>query len=108
LKKFPYHKDSIYNTDILFLEKLFDEHNINKVDLVISGLPFRSLPKEVFSFVTDVIFVKYLTKESKFIQFSYFKSTIRKLHKYFADIDTEICLLNLPIAYVFTCNNYKK
>ena len=97
----------IINDDILNLEQILKKHNIEKIDLIISGIPFRSLPDDVFHNFIKKLSI-YIDKDSKFIQFSYFKDTKNKLELYFDSIFIKKVLLNIPFAYIFTCSNIKK
>jgi len=108
LKKFPDYKRFIYNIDVLDIEKLLNKYNIKKIDLLISWLPFKSLPFEIFNYLTKKFFPKFFDKNTKFVQFSYFQSFLKNIDKYFDNVDCNKCMLNFPIAYVFECTNIKK
>jgi len=108
VKKYPSYKQDIYNYDMMDLIDLLEQNNIKTIDLIISWIPFRSLSKEVFSWFMENIVWKYFTKDSKFIQFSYFRNTQKILKKYFNNIYIKDCWLNIPKASIFTCLNYKK
>lgn len=97
----------ILNEDILDIDKIMEKYNINHIDLIISWIPFRSLPSELFDkFLIKIS--KYFDKQSYFLQFSYFKKTKKDFEKYFKNITYKKVWLNIPSAYVFKCNNYKK
>lgn len=102
IKKFPKYKQYIYNIDMLEIDKILSDRWINKIDLLISWIPFKSLPKEIFYIFMDKI-IKYFHKDTYFFQFSYFKNTKKKLKKYFKNINITICFLNFPIAFIFKC-----
>jgi phospholipid N-methyltransferase len=51
----------------------------------------------------EKVLPKVVTKDTVFVQFSYMKSTKNMLEKYFENVETEICLLNIPSAFVLTC-----
>jgi len=107
LLKFPQYSDYIYNIDVLDLNKLLIENNIKHIDLVISWLPFKSLPKEIYDFLMIDLFKKYFTKNTLFVQFSYFKNFANDLSQIFENINISKCLFNIPSAYVFECNLLK-
>lgn len=106
LKKFPEYKEYIFNIDLLHIEELLKSNSVDSVDLIISGLPFKSLPKEIFSFLVDIFLPKYVNNKTTFIQFSYFSNFSEILLKYFNDISIAKCILNIPSAYVFTCSDF--
>jgi phospholipid N-methyltransferase len=82
------------------------EKEIEKIDLIISGLPFKSLPLEIFYFIAKEFLPKYTNKNSIFIQFSYFKNFSKMLEDYFLEVEKKSCFLNLPKAYVFRCKSF--
>lgn len=108
IKKIPQYKDYIYNLDVLNIEELLEKNNIKTIDLIISGLPFKSLPLEIKDFVFNDICKKFFNKSSFFIQFSYFKSSKKIFSNFFSNIHVEQCILNLPRAFVFKMTNIKK
>ena len=90
------------------LPKLLKENNLTNIDLIISWIPFRSLPKDLFSWFMENIVLKYFDETSKFVQFSYLKNTKNMLSKYFNKIEEKDCWLNIPKATIFICWKYKK
>jgi len=107
-KDFKKYESCLYNEDVLNISKLLSKNWIKKVDLVISWLPFKSLPKKIFLSVFDDFFAEYLDENSVFVQFSYFKSYAKTYEKYFEKVELKRCLLNIPVAYVFVCSWFKK
>lgn len=107
IKKFPDYKKYIYNIDVLDIEKLFKEKKIEKIDLIISWLPFKSLPKNIFIFLMWDLFPKFFKESTKFIHFSYFNNFLKTLKNSFHNVWCEKCLLNIPPAYVFDCVDLK-
>lgn len=108
IKKMPTYSKYIYNIDLLDINELLEEKWIKNVDLIISWLPFKSLPKELFDFLIFEFLTKHINKGSKFIQFSYFSNFWDSLATFFKNIKVEKCLLNIPSAYIFTCTNFIK
>ena len=108
IEKYPDYKNYIFNYDMLDLSTLSQENNIENIDLIISWIPFRSLPEDLFNWFMENIVLKFFTNKSKFIQFSYFKNTKDILANYFQTITIEDCWLNIPKAYIFICSNIKK
>lgn len=83
------------------LKQYLKDLNIEKIDYVISGLPFTSLKAEVSCCVLKN--VKDCLDNGKFITFQY--SLVKKsfFHTYFQDISHEKVWLNMPPAYVLSC-----
>jgi phospholipid N-methyltransferase len=90
------------------LHSFLKKQNIQKVDLIISGLPFKSLPLDIFYYVTKEFLPDFFHKNSLFIQFSYFKNFKKMLDDNFSEIEIKSCFLNLPKAYIFKCKNFIK
>jgi len=107
VKKYPDYEAYIYNYDMLDLGELLDEKWIETIDLIISGIPWRSLPENIFHWFMWNIVLKYFSDNSIFMQFSYFQNTKNILKKYFKTINMKDCWLNMPKATVFTCSNKK-
>lgn len=94
----------IINDSAENLDKYLSKYNIKKVDYVVSGLPFASLPKNVSNKILDKT-KSLLKKDGLFITFQY--TLIKKgfIAGYFKKIDTERVVLNVPPAYVLRCHN---
>lgn len=105
--KFPTEKENIYNEDMLNLESILYNKNVRNIDLIVSWIPFRSLPKEIFPKLMEEVLPWLITEKTVFVQFSYIKSTKKMFEKYFENIETEVCYLNIPRAFVFTCSWFK-
>ena len=86
------------------LKECLHKYNIEKVDYVVSGLPFASLPdamsKRILSITKDM-----LKGKGEFITFQYTLLKIKLFKIYFGKIKRKRVLLNLPPAYVLKCKN---
>lgn len=90
-------KDSAENIDV-YLKK----YNIIKVDYVVSGLPFASLPKNVSNKILNK--TKHMLKQDGlFITFQYTLIKKKFISDYFKKIESKRVLLNVPPAYVLKC-----
>lgn len=91
--------DSAENVD-----KYLKLYNINRVDYVVSGLPFASLQKNVSNKILrktrDI-----LRKDGVFITFQYTLLKKEFIAGYFRKIDLERVVRNVPPAYVLKCQN---
>lgn len=85
------------------IDSILEKNNISKIDYIVSGLPFTSLPKKV----TDCILTKtnVVLGKGKFITFQYSKVKEKLFTNYF-DIDRIIRVnKNVPPAYVYILKN---
>lgn len=99
-----------YNNIILIndsaenVDKYLADYNIKKVDYVVSGLPFASLPKNV-----SIKILKntrsILKKDGQFITFQYTLLQKEFIGGHFKEIAMERVVLNVPPAYVLRCQN---
>lgn len=84
------------------LKEYLDKYNIDKVDYIISGLPFASLPdtmsKKILSITKEILKFK-----GEFITFQYTLFKMNLFRTYFDKIKRKKVLLNLPPAYVLKC-----
>lgn len=84
------------------LKEYLNKYDINKVDYIVSGLPFASLPddmsKKILSTTKEILKVK-----GEFITFQYTLFKMRLFRKYFDKIKIKKEMLNLPPAYVLRC-----
>ncbi|AFS77560.1 ribosomal RNA adenine methylase transferase [Gottschalkia acidurici 9a] len=81
------------------------KYNIKKVDYVVSGLPFASLPKSISNKIlkkTKTI----LKKDGLFITFQYTLLKKEFIANYFKEIELKRVVLNVPPAYVLKCKNF--
>ncbi|WDV46200.1 rRNA adenine N-6-methyltransferase family protein [Clostridiaceae bacterium M8S5] len=91
--------DSAENAD-----KYIKEYNINKVDYIVSGLPFASLSKNVSLKILRKT-KDILKRDGKFITFQYTLFKKRLIAGYFKKIALDRVMLNVPPAYVLKCGN---
>lgn len=87
----------------LYLRK----YDVKKVDYVISGLPFASLPRET----SDAILRecrKYLSPHGLFITFQYTLLKVKLFQNYFSIALVEKERRNIPPAYVLNCRKKRR
>jgi phosphatidylethanolamine/phosphatidyl-N-methylethanolamine N-methyltransferase len=82
--------------------KYIKELNIDKIDYVISSIPFLSLPMEVSNRILTNVMVS-LKDDGKFITYQY--SLLKKcfIQNFFPKISVKKVWFNFPPAYVFSC-----
>ncbi len=104
MKKFGNQADIIIEHDsAAHIGKLLKKHRLpDKVDAIISGLPFASLPKEESHHILAEA-VSHLRKNGLFVTFQY--TLLRKplLDGYFPVISIRRERRNLPPAYILQC-----
>ncbi|SDL24939.1 class I SAM-dependent methyltransferase [Natronincola ferrireducens] len=82
--------------------RYMNEYNLTKVDYIVSGIPFASLP---FNIAENILkdTKKILAAEGKFITFQYSLIKLQTFKIYFREINYKKVILNIPPAYVLNC-----
>lgn len=104
LKKKYGHKKNviIINESAENIDNILRQYNIKKVDYVISGLPFASLPIEVSEKILRK--TSMLLKENgNFVTFQYSLFKKKFIRKFFSNMNIKLVVRNLPPAYVLEC-----
>lgn len=86
------------------LKEYLKKYNIDKVDYIVSGLPFASLPDSMSKRILAIT-KEILKGKSEFITFQYSLFKMRLFKNYFGKIRKRRVILNLPPAYVLKCKN---
>lgn len=86
------------------LKEYLNKYNIDKVDYIVSGLPFASLPDDMSKRILKVT-KEILKGKSEFITFQYTLFKMKLFKTYFGKIKRKKVLFNLPPAYVLKCKN---
>ena len=86
------------------LESYLLKHNIQKVDYIVSSLPFTILPNTLVRNILKIA-KKVLTPKGAFIQYQYSLNAYAKLRHTFKKVDLNFTPINLPPAFIFTCTN---
>ena len=93
----------IINDSAENINKYIKKFNIQKIDCVISGLPFSTLP-ESKKYVIINETKKTLKNNGRFVVFQFFLNNFKKhLSKYFSNISIKFVPLNIPPCFVYTC-----
>ena len=98
------HKDNviIVNDSAEYIDEILNENSIYKVDYIVSGLPFSSLPKEISNTILSKTKM-LLNANTEFITFQYTLFKLGLFSEYFDNISYERVIRNLPPAYVLRC-----
>jgi phospholipid N-methyltransferase len=102
LKEIADHRVTIVNDSAEHLSKILRELGIDKVDMIISAIPFLVLSDEL---------TKEILKEAKsnlkvggtFVQMHYALSMRRTYEELFGNLETFFVPINIPPGYVFKC-----
>lgn len=86
------------------LKEYLNKYNIDKVDYVVSGLPFASLPDAISNRILKAT-KEILNGEGEFITFQYTLFKMKLFKSYFSKIGRKKVILNFPPAYVLKCKN---
>ena len=100
----PNHKGLSIHSDAQELQKYMNDNGIEKLDFIISSLPFTVLPPKMTMRILDSV-VYSLKPEGRFIAYQYSSLMKHVLQKKFSDIKTSFVPLNIPPAFVYDCQN---
>jgi phospholipid N-methyltransferase len=86
------------------LESYLSDYNIEKVDYIVSSLPFTMIPNKVVRNILKI--AKSVIKPTgAFIQYQYSLNCYNRLKNTFKKVDLNFTPINLPPAFIFTCSN---
>lgn len=94
----------IINDSAENIYKYLVEYDISKVEYIVSGLPFASLPSDMGDNILRET-KRILGRDGTFITFQYTQFKKAFIKNYFKDISINKEYLNIPPAYIFSCNN---
>lgn len=94
----------LINGDASNIEKYLADRGIDKVDYIISGLPFASLPSKVSHNILKAT-QKVIGRKGKFITFQYTLLKKKFFLNYFSIDKITFEIKNLPPAFVLTMKN---
>lgn len=94
----------IVNDSAEKIHKHLEKYGIERVDYIVSGLPFASLPKSISNNILNNT-KKILKRDGIFITFQYTLLKKEYIAGYFKSVSYGRVLLNLPPAYVLRCKN---
>ena len=100
--KNKFYGSHVWLTEAQNMHRYLEEHHFEQVDYFISGLPFRSLPKEVGQEILEIVH-DYLTPGGAFVAYSYFANTYFLFKKFFRSVKVDFVLRNIPPAFVYYC-----
>ena len=92
----------IINDSAESIKKNLKKFGIPKIDYVISGLPFSTLPKnKKYSIIKETR--NTLKSDGKFVIYQILNNLKKHLHKYFSNISIKFVALNIPPSFVYVC-----
>lgn len=83
------------------------EADTTTYDIILSGIPFAVMNPERRQHVFELI-AQRLNPDGRFIMFQYSTTTRNELRRIFENVSTTFTPFNLPPAFVFQTNQYKK
>ncbi|MDE6789671.1 MAG: SAM-dependent methyltransferase [Ruminococcus sp.] len=102
-KKFGKCRDvHIIHGDARNLEKYMRKYNISRIDYIISGLPFASLPSDISHRILAETRKIIAESRGKFITFQYTLFKVGLFKRFFDIVETDFTLRNIPSAFVLT------
>lgn len=108
LKKMYGHKRNVFiiNDSAEKIDEILKAYSIEKVDYIISGLPFASLPKKISDRILYET-TKVLDKKGEFITFQYTLTKKKYIESFFSKVNYKKVNKNFPPAYVLRCKGGK-
>jgi len=92
----------IINDSAENIKKYLEKFNISKIDYIVSGLPFSTLPdRKKFVIIEET--KNTLKSDGKFVVYQFLNNFKKYLYKYFSNISTKFVPLNIPPCFVYTC-----
>ncbi len=92
----------LVNDNAANLQTHLIKNNINEVDFVISGLPYTLLPQKTVDRILKAVSL-IIKPEGKYIEFRYSPIHLKELKGIFSNVDLDFTLINIPPAFVYTC-----
>ncbi|WP_400164747.1 class I SAM-dependent methyltransferase [Brevibacillus sp. TJ4] len=86
------------------LGEYVEELGFEKVDVIVSGLPFANFPQDLRTKILDEI-QSVLAPGGLFITFQYSLQLHAELKARFAPVQIDFTLLNIPPAFIYICRN---
>jgi phospholipid N-methyltransferase len=86
------------------IELYLKEYNIEKVDYIVSSLPFAMIPNGIVKNILTVV-KKVLKPAGMFMQYQYSLNAYKKLRNTFRNVEVNFTPMNIPPAFVFICND---
>lgn len=94
----------ILNQSALAFDEILREKGIEKVDYFVSSLPLSLFEEEDIELLLNKINAT-MKPNGKFIQFQYSLGKYSILKNFFPKINLDFTLLNLPPAFIYSCQN---
>lgn len=96
---------TVVTGDAQDLEQHLTDHGLEgKVPLIVSGLPFTSLPAELREAILSAI-VRCLASDGSFLLYQYSYAMRRHLRRYFRQVESRWELRNIPPAVCMRCGH---
>lgn len=96
------HPSSCFGHDAEKLSGVLKQLKLDKVDCIVSGLPFAMFPVKKRSSILQSV-VNSLQPGGTFIAFQYSLQMKTMLKRHFDKVDISLVALNIPPAFVYVC-----
>ena len=100
----PYHPGLKLYGDAQELLSIMKDEGIDKLDFVISSLPFTVLPHDMSDNILSAV-QGALKPDGHFVAYQYSSIMKHTLEARFSNIKTKFVFLNIPPAFVYDCAN---
>ncbi|MCL1941073.1 MAG: methyltransferase domain-containing protein [Synergistaceae bacterium] len=84
------------------LSAIIESLGLQKVDCILSSLPFTALPREMTNNILNGI-TRCLKRDGKFVAYQYSHIMRKEFEKRFGSIRISFVLRNIPPAFVYEC-----
>lgn len=93
---------TIINDSAENIKKHLKRHNLSRVDYVISGMPFSTVPRATkYRIIQET--KNSLNKNGKFVIYQFLNNFKKHLYGYFPKVSTKWIPLNIPPCFVYIC-----
>jgi phospholipid N-methyltransferase len=92
----------IINDDVGQIVEIMKSHGVDKVDRIISAIPFVAFPQDLSERIIQAC-KSILHPDGKFIQIHYSLLLKKMYERIFETVQLKFVVLNIPPAWVFTC-----
>lgn len=108
LKELYGHKKNviILNESAENIKEILEKYSVDKVDYVISGLPFASLPENISNNILNET-SEVIGESGQFITFQYTLFKEKYIESFFNKVKHRRVIRNFPPAYVLRCSGGK-
>lgn len=94
-------------SDAALMRQILVSEGMDKIDLIISSIPYTVIPTEVTSSILCAL-PKCIGPEGTFIAYQYSLQMKKSFKKIFKEVETRFVALNIPPAFVYECRGLEE